>query len=105
MCPAKGESSAADVRFCELVTHQSVQRLVSSLARLEAIVNLVRPRTHLHGPDEVGVDIGLLVEVRQKTLQVVPHEVWLGACSRVQRRDREATDSLHHAESGILYQN
>ena len=65
MCPAKGESSAADVRFCELVTHQSVQRLVSCLARLEAIVNLVRPRTHLHSTDKVRVDHSLLVQARE----------------------------------------
>jgi hypothetical protein len=56
----------------------------------------VRPGTHLHRPDEIGVDVGLLVQVGQKTLQVISDEVRLGACGGVQRRDRKSSDSLRH---------
>ena len=49
----------------ERVAYQSVQRLVSSLTGLQAIVNLVSPRTHLHRADELGLDDSLLVEAGQ----------------------------------------
>ena len=48
----------------ETSAYQCIHCLVRSLSGLETIVHLVRPGTHLHSPDEVGVDIGLLVEVR-----------------------------------------
>ncbi len=58
----------------------------------------MRPGTHLHRPDEIGVDVGLLVQVGQQTLQVVPDEVRLGACGGIQRRDRKSSDSLRRGK-------
>ena len=45
-------------------THQCVQGLVGCLPRLQAIVDLVGPRTHLHSADELWLDDGFLVEAR-----------------------------------------
>jgi hypothetical protein len=44
----------------------------------------VRPRTYLHSPDEIGVDIGLFEQVQRQALQVVSDEVWFGASGGVQ---------------------
>ena len=61
------------------MTDQGVHRLICSFARLEAIVDLVGPRTHLDCANEVGVDDRLGVEAREKRREMFPNEMGFGA--------------------------
>ena len=68
------------------VTYQSVQRLIRSLASLQTIVDLVRPRSHLDGPNKFGFDLCLNVQPWQDRRQVIADQMRLRSRSRIECR-------------------
>jgi hypothetical protein len=46
--------------------YKGVHRLIGSLSGLQAIVDLVLPRSHLHSTNEIGIEDSLLVQTGQE---------------------------------------
>jgi len=75
-------------------TYECVHRLIGGLPGLQTIVDLVCPRSHLYGSDELLLDHSFLVEVRKEGGNVVADEMGFSTRSRVECREGESSDGL-----------
>jgi hypothetical protein len=64
--------------------YKSIHGLICSLARFKTIIDFVLPWTHLNDTDKIGVDNGLLVEVRQQSVKMISNEMRFSTSSRVE---------------------
>lgn len=67
-------------------SYQGVQRLICGFTSIEAVIDLMLPRTHLDGADELRLEGRLAVELREKSRQVLANEMRLRLGTGIERR-------------------